>query len=795
MDARRSAQNTNDLRGKINRIRVNADGSYSIPAGNMFPIGTAKTRPEIYAMGFRNPYRIQVDENDVAYITDYSPDSQTPENFRGPAGTGRVEIVRKPSNYGWPLCYSPDLPYYRWNFNASVPLDLTPVKHECNNPTRGPQNSSRWVANGGPSVEAGLEYAPPIAQPDIWYSYRDNQNPALGTPCLAYYDGSNGTCPQLFPELFTGGVAPHGAAKYKYNPANPNPKKFPPYYDGSIFLGEFGQDTLREVRLDSQNKVFKINQLLNCGAVQANRTQPFECDNPNDMQFGADGAFYLLTYGDGFFAANADAGMYKWEYVKGQRAPNAVLNANRTDGAAPLTVQFNSDGTTDADPGDALTYEWDFDSNGTVDATTPSATHTYTTNGVYTAKLTVKDSSGNQDVKTTVITVGNTSPTITIQVPTDGDFFEWGDRIPYKVVVSDPEDPSIDCSKVKATFVLIHDQHGHGEDEKLGCTGWLDSLGEDASHGGYIAGGISVTYTDNGGAGATPPLTTIKQHVVQIRRQQVEYAQQESGTTVVGVPAGETDPGGGQVRSSLDPGDWIALNRSYNLANMDKKITFRFGGGSPTNLTGADRAAVEIRTGSQTGPIVQTVTLKSTSDVNNNTFTSQTFDLNYSGTERLFFVFRALTTPGAPANGFGNLSWVEFSGKGVGLDPDFFPTVPGTVGGTVPATLALTLGTPATFGAFTPGLAKEYTAQTSANVISTAGDAALSVAPSPAYLANGTFTLPEPLQVAFSKSSWTAPVSNEKVDITFKQQIKANDALRTGAYSKTLTFTLSTTTP
>ena len=61
-------------------------------------------------MGFRNPFRIQVDYNDVAYITDYSPDSQTPQHFRGPAGTGRVEIVRKPSNYGWPLCYAPDLP-------------------------------------------------------------------------------------------------------------------------------------------------------------------------------------------------------------------------------------------------------------------------------------------------------------------------------------------------------------------------------------------------------------------------------------------------------------------------------------------------------------------------------------------------------------------------------------------------------------------------------------------------------------------------------------------------------------
>ena len=43
-----------------------------------------------------------------------------------------------------------------------------------------------------------------------------------------------------------------------------------------------------------------------------------------DMQFGADGSFYLLTYGDGFFNINADAGMYRWDYVKGQRAPSAV---------------------------------------------------------------------------------------------------------------------------------------------------------------------------------------------------------------------------------------------------------------------------------------------------------------------------------------------------------------------------------------------------------------------------------------------------------------------------------------
>jgi hypothetical protein len=119
---------------------------------------------------------------------------------------------------------------------------------------------------------------------------------------------------------------------------------------------------------------------------------------------------------------------------------------------------------------------------------------------------------------------------------------------------------------------------------------------------------------------------------------------------------------------------------------------------------------------------------------------------------------------------------------------------PGTVGGVVPATLSLTLGAPASFGAFTPGVAKDYTASTTANVISTAGDAALSVS-DPGRLANGAFSLPSPLEVSFSKAAWTAPVTNDPVTIAFGQHIGAGDALRTGSYSKTLTFTLSTTTP
>jgi hypothetical protein len=131
---------------------------------------------------------------------------------------------------------------------------------------------------------------------------------------------------------------------------------------------------------------------------------------------------------------------------------------------------------------------------------------------------------------------------------------------------------------------------------------------------------------------------------------------------------------------------------------------------------------------------------------------------------------------------------------GYRLSRDFATYVDGGAGGTVPATLSLTLGAPASFGAFTPGVANEYAASTTANVISTAGDAGLSVS-DPGHLTNGAFSLPEALRVEFSKASWTGPVSNDPVAITFHQHIGANQPLRTGAYSKTLTFTLSTTNP
>jgi Zinc carboxypeptidase/Chitobiase/beta-hexosaminidase C-terminal domain len=136
----------------------------------------------------------------------------------------------------------------------------------------------------------------------------------------------------------------------------------------------------------------------------------------------------------------------------------------------------------------------------------------------------------------------------------------------------------------------------------------------------------------------------------------------------------------------------------------------------------------------------------------------------------------------------------------------------GTVSGTVPATLSLTLlGTPLNLGPFTPGLAKDYLATMSANVVSTAGDATLSVSDpdtvNTGRLVNGPYVLAQALQASANGGAYApvgaattlrtygGPVSNDAVTIGFKQSIGANDPLRTGTYSKTLTFTLSTTNP
>ena len=333
----------------------------------------------------------------------------------------------------------------------------------------------------------------------------------------------------------------------------------------------------------------------------------------------------------------------------------------------------------------------------------------------------------------------------------------------------------------------------------------LQTIADDVSHGGNVFGVINVRYTDKGGPGGVPSLTAIEETQIRQRKQQVEHATSQSGTNV----GNNTDEGGGEHRGSLGNGDWIRLNGPFNLVNIDS-VTFRVADNDDDLTPGSPLAGVEIRTGAPDGPIVTTVNLTSAGE--EDLWNSQTFPLSLSGLHDLYLVSRPIG-----GNNVYLLNYVEFNGKGSSVVTA--PPVSGGVSGTVPATLSLSLGAPASFGAFTPGVARTYDASTTANVISSAGDATLSIAdPSSnatGRLVNGSFSLPQSLRAKASSAagtgadyapvggsaspttllSYAGPVSNDAVTLAFQQPIAANDALRTGSYSKVLTFTLSTTTP
>jgi carbohydrate binding protein with CBM6 domain len=145
-------------------------------------------------------------------------------------------------------------------------------------------------------------------------------------------------------------------------------------------------------------------------------------------------------------------------------------------------------------------------------------------------------------------------------------------------------------------------------------------------------------------------------------------------------------------RSSLRDGDWVQLNGPFNLFQADT-ISFRVADAGGGRTAGAPLAAIEIRQDSVDGPILTTANLVSTGGTA--VWSTQEFPLPAStGKHELFFVFRSVTG-GATGNNLFNLNWAEFGGNGVTVVET---TAPGTATGTVPATLSLTLGTPATFG-------------------------------------------------------------------------------------------------
>ena len=273
-NAQKSAANANDLRGKILRIHPEPNGTVTIPKGNLFPPGTPKTRPEIYVMGNRNPFRITVDKaTGHLYWGEVGPDAGGPNDKRGPAGFDEINQARTAGNFGWPFFAGDNRPYHRYDFETRQHGEPWDPAH--------PINPSRL--NTGPTE------LPPAQPAFIWYPYGASTR---------------------FPEVRNGGRTACAGPVYRYDAQSKSPHKLPKEFDRTLFIYEWSRNWILAVHLDEDHKIAKSPD----GKLRMERFCPnMTFTRPMDLEIGPDGCLYVLENGTAW-VGNKDTQLVRIEH-------------------------------------------------------------------------------------------------------------------------------------------------------------------------------------------------------------------------------------------------------------------------------------------------------------------------------------------------------------------------------------------------------------------------------------------------------------------------------------------------
>jgi cytochrome c len=416
-DALRTSANSQDLRGKVIRIHLEADGTYSIPKGNLFA-DPAQGRPEIYAMGCRNPYRVYVDDATGALFWS-EVGSNTEERF-GTGGYDEVNRTTTPGFFGWPLFIGPNAAYRRFDHAANVlgePYDPAAPRNESRNNT-------------------GVKDLPPARPAWIWYGSEDSRE---------------------FPLLGSGGRAAMLGPLYRHDPALKSSLKLPAVFDGRLFIMDWCRNWIRAVKVADDGRVGDMLPVL-AGTLLR---------RPIDLKAGPDGTFYLLEYGEQASGAR-DGRISRIVYRRGNRAPVAAIVADAMAGAVPFTTRLSAAGSRDPD-GDVLAYRWTF-SDGSPAQEGREITWTGRTVGAHLATLTVSDPSGQSHLATVRLTVGNSVPQVRFSLPRHG-FYDWNDAIPFAVEVVDAEDGAVAGSAVQVRWQHLDRQSAIAGGDGIGSEG------------------------------------------------------------------------------------------------------------------------------------------------------------------------------------------------------------------------------------------------------------------------------------------------------------------------------------
>ncbi|MFO1460014.1 MAG: PQQ-dependent sugar dehydrogenase [Verrucomicrobiota bacterium] len=275
-NAQKSASNANDLRGKILRIHPEPDGTATIPAGNLFPPGTPNTRPEIYVMGNRNPFRISVDpRTGFLYWGEVGPDAGGPNPDRGPAGFDEINQARAAGNFGWPYFGGDNKPYRAYDFATGKSGDPFDPAH--------PINRSR--------LNTGPQELPPAQPAFIWYPYGQSTR---------------------FPVVNGGGGRTAMAGPiYYHDPKSSSTTRLPAEFDHTLFIYEWSRNWIIAVHLDADNHIASDAS----GKLRMERFCPdMTFKRPMDLELGPDGCLYVLENGSAWLG-NRDTQLVRLEYV------------------------------------------------------------------------------------------------------------------------------------------------------------------------------------------------------------------------------------------------------------------------------------------------------------------------------------------------------------------------------------------------------------------------------------------------------------------------------------------------
>jgi glucose/arabinose dehydrogenase len=257
-----------------------------------------------------------------------------------------------------------------------------------------------------------------------------------GSVAAPYYAYKHSECVVNYTGCHHGGSSITGLAFYQGG-------SYPAAYQGALFFADHSRNEIWAMMPGANGLPDPANIRSFVGVNAAGGA-----GHPVDLKIGPGG--------DLFYVDMEDGNIHRIIYTVGNRPPTARISAKPTDGNAPLTVAFDGSASTDPEQR-PLQYSWDLNGDGQFgDATGPTASHTYTANGTYTASLRVTDDQGASNTTSVKITVGNTPPVPIITAPTASLTWKVGQTIKFSGHATDAQDGTLPASALSWAVILHH---------------------------------------------------------------------------------------------------------------------------------------------------------------------------------------------------------------------------------------------------------------------------------------------------------------------------------------------------